>query len=353
MPELDGLRGLAILAVVLYHCNPRLEGTWIHYASLWGWAGVILFFTLSGFFITSILLTTRDKPHYFHNFHARRALRIWPVYLLLLIVVYLNAPWFIGAGVWQAIKTAPWLAYIFFVQNLFHLALPPAIQPTWALAIEEQYYFVWAPLVRVLRAPWMLATVLAGMLVASPLVRHANLHWMTPTNTLIHLDGIAWGSLLAIGLHTLPLSRRAWLGMGLGGFVLGFLAAGTIAGGTAYLDSALAVGFAGMVLALIASTGARNPVNAVLHSGPLAFYGRISYGLYMMHISVFIFIGSFDAAMDRHGYGLAGNLAVVAMRLFVSTLVAAALWYGFESQILKLKKYFESAPRDQMRVDAI
>jgi peptidoglycan/LPS O-acetylase OafA/YrhL len=340
LPELDGLRGLAILAVVLYHCNPRLEGTWIHYASLWGWAGVILFFTLSGFFITSILLTTRDKPHYFHNFHARRALRIWPVYLLLLIVVYLNASWFIGSGVRQAVKTAPWLAYIFFVQNLFHLAIPPAIQPTWALAIEEQYYFVWAPLVRVLRAPWMLSVVLAGMLVASPLLRHANLHWMTPTHTLIHLDGIAWGSLLAIGLHTLPLSRRAWLGMGLAGFVLGFLAAGTIAGGTAYLDSALAVGFAGMVLALIASTGARNPVNAVLHSGPLAFYGRISYGLYMMHISVFIFIGSFDAAMDRHGYGIAGNLAVVAMRLFVSSLVAAALWYGFESQILKLKKYF-------------
>ena len=340
LPELDGLRGLAILAVVLYHCNPRLQGTWIYYASLWGWAGVILFFTLSGFLITSILLTTRDKPRYFHNFHARRALRIWPVYLLLLIVVYLNAPWFIGPGVWEAIKTAPWLAYIFCVQNLFHLTLPPAIGPTWALAIEEQYYFVWAPLVRVLRQPWMLAATMIATLVASPLVRHANLHWMTSTNTLIHLDGIAWGSLLAIGLHTLPLSRRAWLGMGLGGLVLGFLAAGTVAGGTAYLDSALAVGFAGMVLALIASTGARNPVNAVLHSGPLAFYGRISYGLYMMHISVFIFIGSFDATMDRHGYGIAGNLAVVAMRLLVSTLVAAALWYGFESQILKLKKHF-------------
>jgi peptidoglycan/LPS O-acetylase OafA/YrhL len=340
LPELDGLRGLAILAVVLYHCHPRLVGTWIYGASLWGWAGVILFFVLSGFLITSILLTTRDKPRYFHNFHARRALRIWPVYLLLLIVVYLNAPWFIGPSVWEAIKTAPWLAYIFCVQNLFHLTLPPAIQPTWALAIEEQYYFVWAPLVRWLRRPWMLAAALAGTLVASPMLRHTHLHWMTPTHTLIHLDGIAWGSLLAIGLHTLPLSRRAWLGMGLGGFVLGFLAAGTITGGTAYLDSALAVGFAGMVLALIASTGARNPVNAMLRRGPAAFYGRISYGLYMMHISVFVFIGSFDAAMDRHGYGMAGNLAIVALRLVVSTLVAAALWYGFEAQILKLKKYF-------------
>ncbi len=79
LPELDGLRGLAILWVVLYHCNPLLQGTWIYSASLWGWAGVIVFFVLSGFLITSILLGTRDKPHYFHNFHARRALRIWPV----------------------------------------------------------------------------------------------------------------------------------------------------------------------------------------------------------------------------------------------------------------------------------
>ena len=157
LPELDGLRGLAILWVVIYHCNPRLDGTWIHYASLWGWAGVVLFFGLSGFLITSILLTARDKPKYFHNFHARRALRIWPVYILVLVVVYLNAPWFIGPSVLDAIKTAPWLAYIFFVQNLFHLALPPALEPTWALAIEEQYYFIWAPLVKWLRRPWMLA----------------------------------------------------------------------------------------------------------------------------------------------------------------------------------------------------
>jgi peptidoglycan/LPS O-acetylase OafA/YrhL len=224
------------------------------------------------------------------------------------------------------------------VQNLFHLALPPALQPTWALAIEEQYYFVWAPLVRVLRRPWMLAVPLAAALVASPMLRHTHLHWITSTHTLTHLDGIAWGSLLAIGTHTLPLSRRAWLSMGLAAAVAGFVAAGTIAGGTAYLDSALAIGFAGMVLALIASTGARTPLHGFLRRGPAAFYGRISYGLYMTHISVFIFLGSFDAAMNR--YGMAGNLAVIAMRVAASTVVATVLWYGFESQILKLKKYF-------------
>jgi len=352
VPELDGLRGLAILWVVLYHCHPRLQGlpNWqveifherfnfgIYQGSLWGWAGVIVFFVLSGFLITSVLLAARDKPRYFHSFHARRALRIWPVYALLLVVVYLNAPWFIGPSVWEAFKAAPWLAYIFFVQNLFHITLPPAIGPTWALAIEEQYYFVWAPLVRFLRQPWMLVALLAGVIAGSPLIRHANLHWMTRTNTLIHLDGIAWGSLLAIGLHTLRLSRRTWLWIGLGGFVLGIAAGATVAGGTAFLDSALAVGFAGAALALIASSGARTPLNAALGSGPLAFYGRISYGLYMTHISVFIYFGWFDARMNS--YGPAGNLAVVAFRLVATTVVATALWYGFESQILKLKRYF-------------
>src|SRR5580658_5399898 len=96
IPELQGLRGVAVLAVFFYHCHPRLEGTWVHYASLWGWAGVNLFFVLSGFLITSILLEARNKEHYFRNFYGRRALRIWPVYLLVLVVVYLNADWFIG-----------------------------------------------------------------------------------------------------------------------------------------------------------------------------------------------------------------------------------------------------------------
>ena len=338
IPELQGLRGLAVLAVVFYHCHPRLVGTPVHYASLWGWAGVNLFFVLSGFLITSILLESRNKEKYFRNFYGRRALRIWPVYVLLLIAVYLNAPWFIGATITQAVKTAPWLAYIFFMQNLFHLALPPAIGPTWSLAIEEQYYFLWAPIVRFLRRPWTLAAVPAAALIVSPLVRFADLHWITLTNTLIHLDGIALGSLLALGLYTLTLGRRTWLWIGLAAMVIGIWASATVAGGTSVLDSSLALAFAGAVLASIASTGARNPINALLRRGPLAFYGRISYGLYMIHIAIFIYFGWFDARMDK--YGIPGNLAVVAFRLAASTASATLLWYAFESQILKLKRYF-------------
>ncbi len=338
IPELQGLRGIAVLGVVFYHCHPRLVGTWVYGASLWGWAGVNLFFVLSGFLITSILLETRHRPHYFRNFYARRVLRIWPVYVLVLAVVYLEAPWFIGPPVAEAVKTAPWLAYIFFVQNLFHLALPPALGQTWSLAIEEQYYFLWAPLVRLLRRPWLLAVALGAAIVASPVVRLENFRWMTPTHTLIHLDGIAWGGLLALAVYTLAWSRRTWLILGVSGGAAGWLAAATIAGGTAFLDSALAVCFAGAVLAALASTGARNPVNAALRRGPLAYYGQISYGLYMIHIAVFIFFGWFDARMDR--YGMAGNLAVVGFRLAVATAVATVLWYGFERQILQLKRFF-------------
>jgi peptidoglycan/LPS O-acetylase OafA/YrhL len=343
LPELDGLRGFAILAVVLYHCTPRLAGTWIYGAALWGWAGVSLFFAMSGFLITCNLLASRDKPRYFHNFHARRALRIWPVYILLLVAVYLNSDWFIGPPVWVAVRQAPWLAYLFCVQNLFHLSLPPAIGPTWALAIEEQYYFFWAPIVRWLRRPWMLAVVLAAALACSPFLRSSPHAWLTPTHTLIHLDALALGSLLALGLYTLPISRRTWLSIGLactlGGFGLAHFVPGL------FLDSAIATGFAGAVLSAIASTGARNPLSWLLRRGPLPFYGKISYGLYMFHISAFIYFGSFDAFMDSRHSGISGNLAVVAMRLAVSTALAAALWYGFESPILKLKRRFEHKPK--------
>ena len=89
---------------------------------------------------------------------------------------------------------------------------------------------------------------------------------------------------------------------------------------------------------MIASTGSRNPLSAALRSGPLAFYGRISYGLYMFHVTVFVFLGWFDLYMNR--YGMAGNLAIVGLRFVASTAVATALWYGFESKILKLKRYF-------------
>jgi peptidoglycan/LPS O-acetylase OafA/YrhL len=346
VPELDGLRGLAVLAVVLYHCHTRLVGTWIYGPVLWGWAGVNLFFALSGFLITSILIEAREKPHYFRNFYARRALRIWPVYFLLLAVCYSVPEWFLGDTLAHQTHWKTLVAYAFFVQNLRHTLLPGTLGPTWSLAIEEQYYVVWAPVVRFFRGrlSWVLPAILLAMVAASPLFRLSHAHWLNTTHTLIHLEGIALGSLLALGLYGIRLSRRVWLWIGLAATFFGFLAAATIFGGTAFLDSGLALGFAGVVLAAVAGTGARNPLAWLLRRGPLPFYGRISYGLYMTHILVFVYFGNFDARLDdKYHLGIPGNLAIVALRLVASTLVATALWYGFESQILKLKRYFKSA----------
>jgi peptidoglycan/LPS O-acetylase OafA/YrhL len=131
--------------------------------------------------------------------------------------------------------------------------------------------------------------------------------------------------------------------MGLTAAVAGFLSTATIAGGTSFLDSALALGFAGVVLMSIAGTGARNPVAVILRRGPLPFYGKISYGMYMTHILVFVYFGNFDARLDdKYHISILGNLTIVVLRLLASTVVATALWYGFESQILKLKRYFKS-----------
>jgi peptidoglycan/LPS O-acetylase OafA/YrhL len=344
IPELQGLRGLAVLAVVVYHCHARLEGTLIHYASLWGWAGVNLFFVLSGFLITSILIEAREKPHYFMNFYARRALRIWPVYLLLLVVCYSVPEWFLGDTLAHQTGWKTLAAYALFLQNLRHHPLPGTLGPTWSLAIEEQYYLLWAPVVffgrgRPLR--WLLPLVLLTMLAASPLVRHLHPHWLTGTHTLIHLDGIALGSLLALALHRFAWERRTWLSIGFAAALAGFSLTATVAGGTSLLDSALALAFGGVVLVCLAGCGAN--WLAPLRRGPLAYYGKISYGLYMTHILVFVYFGNFDARLDdKYRIGVAGNLAIVALRLAASTLVATALWYGFESQILKLKRYFKS-----------
>jgi len=347
IPELQGLRGLAVLAVVIYHCHARLEGTWVYGPVRWGWIGVNLFFTLSGFLITSILIEARDKPHYFRNFYARRVLRIWPVYFLLLAVCYAVPDWFLG-DTWA--HQAQWkivLAYIFFVQNLRHVPLPGTLGPTWSLAIEEQYYFVWAPIVRFARGrlSWMLPAAAVAMLAISPAFRLSHIHWMNdPPHTLIHLDGIAMGSLLAMAIYGIPLTRRQWVWIGLAAAVMGFISVGTIFAGTSFLDTGLAIGFAGVVLASVAGTGSQNPVAWLLRRGPLPFYGQISYGMYMTHILVFVYFGNFDARLDdKYHLGIVGNLAIVGLRVLASTIVATALWYGFESQVLKLKRYFKSA----------
>jgi len=152
IPALDGIRGLAILMVMLFHYGGNLErtnpiGRLVGGLFSFGWSGVDLFFVLSGFLITGILLDSRNAENYFSSFYARRVLRIFPAYyvslaLLLLILPMLDPP------LRLSLPSDQWM-YVFYAQNwvgIFDYPGRGLLTPYWSLAVEEQFYLVW-PLV--------------------------------------------------------------------------------------------------------------------------------------------------------------------------------------------------------------
>jgi peptidoglycan/LPS O-acetylase OafA/YrhL len=341
IPAFDGLRGIAIIAVLLYHCHPRLEGTFLAKFVIWGWTGVSLFFVLSGFLITGIILDSRPGPGFYGHFFSRRALRIWPAYWLLLFLFYFFFPFVFSGYRWMLheVAGAPWLLLLLFLQNLFPIRLPGSIGPTWSLAIEQQFYLFWTPIARHLPPRWLLVAA-GAMLALSPAVRLFYGDRLTPTNTLIHLDGLAVGSLIAIALRVFSWTPAAWRWIARGALAVG--ASGValmLYRGSAFTDSLLAFGFGGLLLTALLGHAAARPTLYCRTLGfrPLAFVGKISYGLYLTHILVFSLMGAYvDKPLDR--FGVPGNLAIVAIRLTVAIGCAALLWRYFEKPILARKR---------------
>src|SRR3954464_13470573 len=160
IPALDGLRGLAIILVLLFHFTPEGGGStpighMMRWVSQLGWCGVDLFFVLSGFLITGILFDARGSANYFKNFYMRRVLRIFPLYYGVLIVVFLVVPIFktMTAQDLQLMQNQHWLW-------LYAANIPPAISNEWtlmnqwvrlshfwSLAIEEHFYLLWPAVV--------------------------------------------------------------------------------------------------------------------------------------------------------------------------------------------------------------
>jgi len=348
IPSFDGLRGVAILAVLLYHCHTRLEGTFLERFVIWGWSGVSLFFVLSGFLITGIILDDGATKRFYANFYARRILRIWPAYWMLLFLFYFFFPFWFSGWRWMLheVVRAPWLYMLCFVQNLWPIALPGAIGPTWSLAIEQQFYLFWTPIVRKVPVRWALLPA-ALMFSVSPLVR---LYWgdrLTATHTLTHLDGLAVGAMIAIGLRILPWTQKAWRWVARAGLLTG--ASGVwlmFDHGSPFTDTLLAAGFGGMLLTALLDQAETRPSLYVraLTWRPLLFVGKISYGLYVMHILVFtVLAGYLDIPIDKLHWGVAGNLLIVAVRLALAIGFAALMWFQFEKPILGLKRKFQFA----------
>src|SRR5882762_776576 len=169
MPELDTLRGIAVLAVLFLHGFSWRYGN-LHYTGLarvfmlvtqTGWIGVNLFFVLSGFLISGILLDSKSQPHYFRRFYARRALRILPAYYALL---------FLLAVLHQATAAFLGLSFFYLANLTSFFGVVMGYGPLWSLAVEEHFYVLWPAIVRKLRTQ-TLAIVLVMVCALVPIAR--------------------------------------------------------------------------------------------------------------------------------------------------------------------------------------
>jgi peptidoglycan/LPS O-acetylase OafA/YrhL len=289
MPELDSLRGLAILAVLFFHGMAPVQNTdlsglgkIIFVISQYGWVGVNLFFVLSGFLITGILIDGRERHDYYRRFYIRRALRILPALYALLIVLrvggWINWPFLL-------------LSVVFLANSAPLLGVPLLYGPLWSLAVEEHFYLLWPALIRKV-SPRRLMLVLAAIFVLTPLFREIGFALARhPQNsvslyTWSNLDGLALGALLAICLRQ-PWFRREQLLraavpvllVGTAAFVL-ILEYPRIA--PAFVASACNLVSAGLLsCALLLGT---SRWSFLVDRPFLKFLGLISYGLYLVHL---------------------------------------------------------------------
>lgn len=338
MPELDSIRGLAVLGVLFVHGFYYVAGASVFhsplakaviYASMPGRMGVNLFFVLSGFLITGILIDSRNEPDYYQRFYIRRALRILPAYYLVL-------------GVLLLIRTSSWpfvafsAAYLSNVAPLF--GVPLAYSVLWSLAVEEHFYLFWPTFVRRLSLK-TLAVCAAAVVLLSPLVRLANFyivghdkmqHFYMNFYTWNSLDGLASGALVAILLRTVHLDRRqlwrvatASLAIGVAMLALGLpfgIAMRDGAIGSALQVTPWNLGFAGLLLVfLLIGT---SEYKRLVDRPALRLFGEISYGLYLWHMLVF---DAYDSAVSRFLPQFAGRAAYDAVRNVTTTHSSFAL----------------------------
>lgn len=351
-PALDGLRGIAILLVVIHH-NFDTGGIFF-----FGWLGVDLFFVLSGFLITDILLRTVNQPGYLKNFYMRRVLRIFPLYYLVLIIVLLifpllklpgvNIQFYTENQIWLWTYLQNWL-YIFKFQYgstiLLHF---------WSLAVEEQFYILWPFIVLLIRKPkWLLAFVLLLLILVNvtrltvwfmqiPGFAYANFHLFT------RVDGICAGAMLAIlfRIDASFLRRRIWLIvtiLALLNFLFYFISDRF----TPRLPFLAFVGYTtfAVIFAYIAYEailGEIKIINLVCTNRILTFFGKISYGLYVYHWPVYVlWHAKLKTSLSEFLFsgwvaGIISSVLITALAILISVIS----YRFFESYFLNLKKRF-------------
>ena len=356
-PQLDGLRAVAVSLVLCTHLLPSQP--WVRRVGPGG-LGVVLFFVLSGFLITGILLRLRDavaagalsRDRALSRFYIRRALRIFPLYYAVLAVAAL-------ADVPPVRATWPWHAL--YVSNLYFAhrgSWNGVVTPLWSLSIEEQFYLLW-PLVVLRVPPRAFPFVLPALVALGPLSRAAYLLVGVDPFAIGLLpfgcaDTLLLGALLALCWHEparLGGVRRALRGFGLAvalPAVALYLALGPVAVDSPafVLASALQLLLTGAVFFAVIDAAARGlggPPGRLLASRPMRFLGQISYGIYLLHTFV-------QGAARGLGAPLRAlyrdELAWFPVACATVVLVASATYLLFEKPINGLKRRFPYAGRD-------
>jgi peptidoglycan/LPS O-acetylase OafA/YrhL len=353
MPALDGVRGLAILAVMVFHFRAPELPRWAAAAPGLGWAGVDLFFVLSGFLITGILLDTRDSPRCLPVFWMRRILRIFPLYFAALALLLALSPtsWLPA----EADRRYYWLYLNNWLNLLENRDVSHLLGHFWSLAVEEQFYLLWPLVVWALSPTWTLRLASAGIAGIAAARTDAVLCGIDPEfiyrNTFFRLDALLAGAACACLIRTANparLVRLARLGIpiAVGGVALTVAAARSTHYNHAWIQilgyPLLWLGFGCFVLSCALAPGRWAWVSAK----PLRELGKYSYGLYVWHWPVACALVSI-----WRSWSLGGWSAAAAMQLCGFAGSAVLAWTSYrvlEAPMLRLKRFFTlEAPDSQ------
>lgn len=349
IPGFDGWRGVGAILVVTAHCFPSMITRPF-------WVAMDLFFVMSGFLITGILLNTRSNSQYYRNYLTRRVLRVFPLYYFVLVLSFLIIPWAVphlmGPDYNYYLKHQSW--FWLYAQNwLFSLTGFPhnhTMVHFWSLAVEEQFYLFWPLLVKIF-PPEKLLKVCIGIALFSIYFRMDlgfKLGFIEPYRymaTLSRMDSISIGAIIAILIRY----NKNWLERFVPFFT--FFSPLFAIIGVIYYRSAnfLAVPaiytfvdfFAGCVLLYSLST--RKPwIIRFGEASVFRFLGKYSYGIYIYHYIIFNILyynvqPLFMQYFNRHWI----TEALIGILTFTFAVVISLISFKYlESPFLKLKKYF-------------
>jgi peptidoglycan/LPS O-acetylase OafA/YrhL len=350
---LDGLRGIAILLVLLLHLFPFYP---LSYLTNLGWTGVDLFFVLSGFLITGILYDSKHKKNYYRNFLAKRVLRIFPLYYLILIIFFFVDK-FSGVSGFQYFPNSqvPFWTYtsnfIMAFGNLKPEGIGVHISHFWSLAIEEQFYLFW-PFCILLFANRGIFLVCLLFIATSVVIK--NVYPVYPFNyffTLSRMEGLLFGALLAILIRVNKNVLQKWIPVLL---VVSVIVVTSIIlytrdlGNGSELVMRFGYTFIDLmfccILAYIFDKEKAGRIFSKLLSSPtLVFFGKYSYGLYVYHWIVYSILAatitSFVNGFLKAGFVSSMVIAVICLVLTIT--VSYASYHLIEKHFLKLKSRFE------------